>query len=65
MFWGLCLQLFLGMLILRTDPGFQAFDWLGHNVEVFLNYTNVGAEFVFGPAPLMMHQFLFVVSALF
>ncbi|XP_071792716.1 solute carrier family 28 member 3-like isoform X2 [Asterias amurensis] len=60
-FWGLWLQLFLGILILRTQPGFDAFNWLGHEVETFLNYTNVGAEFVFGPTPLAAHQFLLVV----
>ncbi len=61
-FWGLWLQLFLGLLILRTQPGFDAFNWLGNEVETFLNYTNVGAEFVFGPTPLAAHQLIFVVS---
>ncbi|XP_054765595.2 solute carrier family 28 member 3-like [Lytechinus pictus] len=59
-FWGIYLQLFLGILILRTDPGFVAFNWLGTNVETFLNYTTAGAEFVFGPAPLSLHSFLFI-----
>ncbi|XP_003725033.2 solute carrier family 28 member 3 [Strongylocentrotus purpuratus] len=59
-FWGIYLQLFLGILILRTHPGFVAFNWLGKNVEIFLNYTTAGAEFVFGPAPLELHSFLFV-----
>ncbi|XP_064435948.1 solute carrier family 28 member 3 [Mirounga angustirostris] len=47
-FWGIGLQFLLGLLILRTDPGFMAFNWLGQQVQTFLEYTNAGAEFVFG-----------------
>ncbi|XP_077699816.1 nucleoside permease NupC-like [Canis aureus] len=47
-FWRIGLQFLLGLLILRTDPGFMAFDWLGQQVQTFLEYTNAGAEFVFG-----------------
>ncbi|XP_004678039.1 PREDICTED: solute carrier family 28 member 3 [Condylura cristata] len=47
-FWGIGLQFLLGLLILRTDPGFMAFDWLGRQVQTFLEYTNAGASFVFG-----------------
>ncbi|XP_037349921.1 solute carrier family 28 member 3 [Talpa occidentalis] len=47
-FWGIGLQFLLGLLILRTDPGFMAFDWLGKQVQTFLEYTNAGASFVFG-----------------
>ncbi|XP_036779133.2 solute carrier family 28 member 3 isoform X2 [Manis pentadactyla] len=47
-FWGIGLQFFLGLLILRTDPGFMAFDWLGNQVQTFLGYTDAGASFVFG-----------------
>ncbi|XP_032248797.1 solute carrier family 28 member 3 [Phoca vitulina] len=47
-FWGIGLQFLLGLLILRTDPGFMAFNWLGQQVQTFLEYTNTGAEFVFG-----------------
>ncbi|XP_049626658.1 solute carrier family 28 member 3 [Suncus etruscus] len=47
-FWGIGLQFFLGLLILRTGPGFMAFDWLGKQVQTFLEYTNAGASFVFG-----------------
>ncbi|XP_071498957.1 solute carrier family 28 member 3-like [Diadema antillarum] len=59
-YWGIYLQLFLGILILRTKPGFTTFNWLGTNVEIFLNYTTAGSTFVFGPAPLELHSFLFV-----
>ncbi|XP_038625774.1 solute carrier family 28 member 3 isoform X2 [Tachyglossus aculeatus] len=46
--WGIGLQFFLGLLILRTKIGFEAFDWLGSQVQTFLGYTDAGAEFVFG-----------------
>ncbi|XP_056380207.1 solute carrier family 28 member 3 isoform X2 [Hyla sarda] len=47
-FWGIGLQFLLGLVILRTKPGFDAFDWLGIQVQTFLEYSNTGAEFVFG-----------------
>ncbi|CAH6796439.1 Slc28a3 [Phodopus roborovskii] len=47
-FWGIGLQFLLGLLILRTKPGFIAFDWLGKQVQTFLGYTDTGAMFVFG-----------------
>ncbi|KAM5182632.1 solute carrier family 28 member 3-like isoform 4-T7 [Callospermophilus lateralis] len=47
-FWGIGLQFLLGLLILRTNPGFIAFNWLGTQVQIFLGYTDAGARFVFG-----------------
>ncbi|KAJ8790085.1 hypothetical protein J1605_021523 [Eschrichtius robustus] len=35
-------------IISWTEPGFMAFDWLGKQVQTFLEYTNAGASFVFG-----------------
>ncbi|KAM9644882.1 sodium/nucleoside cotransporter 2 [Trichechus inunguis] len=46
--WGLGLQFFFGTLIIRTDPGFIAFQWLGDQIQIFLNYTVAGSSFVFG-----------------
>ncbi|XP_066132992.1 sodium/nucleoside cotransporter 2 [Saccopteryx bilineata] len=46
--WGLGLQFVFGILIIRTDPGFNAFQWLGNQVQIFLNYTVAGSSFVFG-----------------
>ncbi|XP_072409254.1 sodium/nucleoside cotransporter 1, partial [Chiloscyllium punctatum] len=48
LFVGLGLQFVLGILIIRTEPGFQAFKWLGDQVQVFLNYTKAGSSFLFG-----------------
>ncbi|NXF12713.1 S28A1 protein, partial [Smithornis capensis] len=47
-FWGLGLEFLLGLFILRTTPGIQAFQWLGNQVQVFLGYTTAGSSFVFG-----------------
>ncbi|KAM8780979.1 sodium/nucleoside cotransporter 2 [Rhynchonycteris naso] len=46
--WGLGLQFVFGILIIRTDLGFNAFQWLGNQVQIFLNYTVAGSSFVFG-----------------
>ncbi|KAE8633198.1 hypothetical protein XENTR_v10001812 [Xenopus tropicalis] len=59
-FWGIGLQFLLGLLILRTKPGFDAFDWLGIQVQTFLEYSNTGAMFVFGEKYLD-HFFAFKV----
>lgn len=46
--WGLGLQFVLGILVIRTEPGFIAFQWLGEQIQVFLSYTESGSSFVFG-----------------
>uniref|UniRef100_A0A8B9P3C6 Sodium/nucleoside cotransporter n=1 Tax=Apteryx owenii TaxID=8824 RepID=A0A8B9P3C6_APTOW len=47
-FWGLGLEFLLGLFILRTTPGVQAFQWLGDQIQFFLSYTTAGSSFVFG-----------------
>ncbi|XP_034391283.1 sodium/nucleoside cotransporter 1 [Cyclopterus lumpus] len=47
-FWGLGIQFCMGLIVIRTQPGFIAFKWLGNQVEIFLAYTNEGSRFVFG-----------------
>lgn len=47
-FWGLGLQFALGLFIIRTEPGLAAFEWLGKQVQIFLDYTKAGSSFVFG-----------------
>ncbi|KAJ8025985.1 Solute carrier family 28 member 3 [Holothuria leucospilota] len=59
--WGLYLQVMFAIFILRTDVGFHSFKWIGAEIEAFLNYALVGANFVFGPEPLTSHFFLFAV----
>ncbi|XP_055518582.1 sodium/nucleoside cotransporter 1 [Leucoraja erinacea] len=48
LFVGLGLQFILGIFIIRTEPGFQAFNWLGIQIQTFLNYTTAGSSFIFG-----------------
>uniref|UniRef100_A0A087XEH5 Sodium/nucleoside cotransporter n=1 Tax=Poecilia formosa TaxID=48698 RepID=A0A087XEH5_POEFO len=47
-FWGLGLQFCIGLFVIRTQPGLTAFDWLGKQVQIFLDYTKEGSSFVFG-----------------
>ncbi|CAI5786937.1 solute carrier family 28 member 3 [Podarcis lilfordi] len=53
--WGIGLQFILGLITLRTKIGFDAFNWLGGQVQffsfsfkTFLEYTDAGSKFVFG-----------------
>ncbi|XP_018429584.1 PREDICTED: solute carrier family 28 member 3 [Nanorana parkeri] len=59
-FWGIGLQFLLGLLILRTKPGFDAFDWLGIQMQTFLEYSDTGSKFVFGEK-FLDHFFAFKV----
>ncbi|XP_058150713.1 sodium/nucleoside cotransporter 1 isoform X2 [Dasypus novemcinctus] len=58
--WGLGLQFALGLFVIRTEPGFVAFQWLGNQIQVFLSYTEDGSSFVFGEA-LVKDVFAFQV----
>ncbi|KST63807.1 NupC/NupG family nucleoside CNT transporter [Mastigocoleus testarum] len=46
--WGIALQLIFGVLILKTALGFAVFKFLGDVVSRFLDFSDVGAKFVFG-----------------
>uniref|UniRef100_A0A8C5SNW5 Sodium/nucleoside cotransporter n=1 Tax=Laticauda laticaudata TaxID=8630 RepID=A0A8C5SNW5_LATLA len=58
--WGFGLQFALGLFIIRTEPGFQTFQWLGNQIQTFLNYTTAGSSFVFGDK-LIQESFAFQV----
>ncbi|XP_059362354.1 sodium/nucleoside cotransporter 2-like isoform X1 [Carassius carassius] len=47
-FWGLGLQFAIGLFVIRTEPGLIAFEWLGKQVQIFLDYPKAGSSFVFG-----------------
>ncbi|NXL66745.1 S28A3 protein, partial [Chordeiles acutipennis] len=47
-FSGIGMQFILGLLILRTKVGFDVFNWLGIQIQTFLEYADTGAKFVFG-----------------
>ncbi|KAK7474511.1 hypothetical protein BaRGS_00034265, partial [Batillaria attramentaria] len=46
--WGVGAQLCVGVVVLKTAAGRDAFEWLGHQVELFLDYVTAGVLFVFG-----------------
>lgn len=45
---GFLIQFVFALFILRTNAGFQLFDFLGTQTAILLNYTNEGASFLFG-----------------
>ncbi|NXO57906.1 S28A3 protein, partial [Aramus guarauna] len=47
-FSGIGMQFILGLFILRTKVGFDVFNWLGIQIQTFLEYSDTGAKFVFG-----------------
>ncbi|NXP56592.1 S28A3 protein, partial [Heliornis fulica] len=59
-FSGITMQFILGLLILRTKTGFDVFNWLGIQIQTFLEYSDTGAKFVFGEK-YMDHFFAFKV----
>lgn len=46
--WGLGLEFFFALLILKTPGGLAVFKFLGDVVSRFLEFSDVGAKFVFG-----------------
>ncbi|CAN9513152.1 unnamed protein product [Ophioblennius macclurei] len=56
--WGIGLQFIFGLLLLRTTFGLSGLEWLGHQVEIFLSFTDVGSKFVFGDS-YTDHLFVF------
>lgn len=47
--WGLGLQVLLAILVLKTPAGRATFQVLGDRIRQLLEYSGVGAAFVFGP----------------
>jgi len=62
--WGLGLQFVLGLLILRWEPGYFFFRYLGEKVRVFLEFADEGSKFVFGETGLIDHPMAFKVRSL-
>ena len=46
---GFLLQILLGMVVMRTQFGFDVFNWLGNFAETFIDFVDAGSSFVFGP----------------
>ena len=49
---GISLQLVFALLILKTQPGFALFQFIGTAFTTVLNFTYEGSEFIFGPLGL-------------
>ena len=47
--WGLGLQVLFALIVLKTEAGIQAFQWLGAKIQDLLHYSVEGSRFVFGP----------------
>lgn len=46
--WGLGMQLALALFIIKTPVGRGLFQWLGNGITKILDFSKVGAGFVFG-----------------
>lgn len=46
--WGVALQLVLGVIILKSAIGLNAFRFLGSIAEQFLNFADAGSRLIFG-----------------
>ena len=44
--WGLGLQLILGLIILKTKPGYIAFEWMGQKITKLLSLADLGSSFL-------------------
>ena len=47
--WGLALQVLFALIVLKTEIGIRAFQWLGNKIQQLLHYSVEGSRFVFGP----------------
>jgi concentrative nucleoside transporter, CNT family len=47
--WGLGLQVLFALIVLKTEAGIRAFQWLGQKIQDLLHYSVEGSRFVFGP----------------
>ena len=45
--WGFALQFVFGLLILRTQVGYEVFKWMGDKVAAFLAFSKAGSDFLF------------------
>ena len=43
------MQFIMGVLLMNTEFGFTLFKFMGERIITFLDFTDKGAELVFGP----------------
>lgn len=58
---GLEIQIFLGIILLRTEFGYLLFQFVSEQVTIFLGYTDRGSFLVFGEK-FTDHRFAFQVN---
>jgi CNT family concentrative nucleoside transporter len=62
--WGMGLQALFALAILKTAPGYAAFDWLSRAFTRLVGFTDEGARFVWGPLYKQPGSFVFFIDAL-
>jgi CNT family concentrative nucleoside transporter len=60
--WGFAIQFLFGLFVLLLPIGFTIFNAIGNLVTTFLNFSDVGAEFVYGE-DFAEHFFAFKVMS--
>lgn len=63
-FWGLEIQFYFALAIIKWPIGNDIFQWCGDRVTEFLAHTDAGAGFVFGNDTFRNHFFAMAVSNL-
>ncbi len=58
--WGIALQLIIAVIILRVPFAYGIISWVGEGITTFLEFSNIGAQFVFG-ADYEQHLFAFKI----
>lgn len=46
--WGMGLQIFFALAILKTTPGYRVFRWVSDAFSKLISFTDQGAQFVWG-----------------
>lgn len=67
--WGLIIQFSMAIFVLYIPFGVEVFKWLGAKVADFLDFSEIGADFLFGELhhdnniPMVGFQFAIIVTA--
>lgn len=59
---GIILQIIFGIITIRWEPGKDILECIANNIVGFLNYGEVGAQFVYGDFLIGNKVFAFQVS---
>ena len=61
--WGLFLQYSFAVFVLRTEAGYNTFEYLGESAQSFLDFSKSGISFVFKPYESQL-EYNLITSAL-